>query len=71
MKNQIVRTMAHDLSNKLMIMEGYISLMLLDEAHRNTENVQKLAAAMESATSILTDFKSSDDYERLTKEDNQ
>jgi hypothetical protein len=58
-----VRKMTHDLSNKLMILEGYISLMQLDDKHINPNTIQKLADTLSSATGILTDFKLGKEHE--------
>jgi sensor histidine kinase regulating citrate/malate metabolism len=58
-----VRKMTHDLSNKLMILEGYISLMQLDDKHINPNTIQKLADTLTSATGILTDFKLDKEHE--------
>jgi sensor histidine kinase regulating citrate/malate metabolism len=57
-----LRKMTHDLSNKLMILEGYITLMQLDSKHISPDTIQKLADTLNSATGILTHFKSSEEY---------
>jgi hypothetical protein len=61
-----VQTMTHDLSNKLMILEGYVTLMQLDNKHMNPDTVQKLATILSSAIEILTHFKSSDEYDSFS-----
>jgi predicted lactoylglutathione lyase len=61
-KSEMARKFAHDLSNKLMIVDGYVSLMLLDEQNLTKENVQKVADNLARATQVLIDFKSSDFY---------
>jgi hypothetical protein len=60
-EKKVVQKMTHDLSNKLMILEGYISLMQLDDKHINPTTIQKLADTLTSATGILTDFKSGEE----------
>ena len=60
--------MTHDLSNIFMILEGYISLMQLDAKHIKPENIQKLSDTMENATIILSNFKSSDEYQLLSSD---
>jgi len=61
-KSEMARKFAHDLSNKLMIVDGYVSLMLLDEQNLTKENVQKVADKFSPCDSVLIDFKSSDFY---------
>jgi sensor histidine kinase regulating citrate/malate metabolism len=55
-----LQIMTHELSNKLMILEGYITLMQLDEKHINTATIQILAETLRSATETLSNFKSSE-----------
>lgn len=55
-----LQIMTHELSNKLMILEGYITLMQLDGKHINTGTIQILAETLSSATETLCNFKSSE-----------
>lgn len=57
-----VQTMTHDLSNKLMILEGYVTLMQLDSKHINPDTIQKLSNTLSNAMDILTHFKISEKY---------
>lgn len=58
-----VQTMAHDLSNKLMILEGYVTLMQLDKKHINPDTIQNLANILTNASDILMHFKSSEEFD--------
>ena len=62
-----VSNMTHDLSNKLMIIDGYISLMQIDKNNINDDTLQKLADTLACAIKVLIDFKASvivDDVEK-------
>ncbi len=61
-EKHLVQTMTHDLSNKLMILEGYVTLMQLDSKHINPDTIQKLANTLACATEILTHFKSNEKH---------
>ncbi|MGK0382605.1 MAG: sensor histidine kinase regulating citrate/malate metabolism [Flavobacteriales bacterium] len=61
-----VQTMTHDLSNKLMILEGYVTLMQLDKKHINPDTIQNLANILTNATDILIHFKLSEEYDSLS-----
>ena len=66
-----VQTMAHDLSNKLMILEGYVTLMQLDKKHINPDTIQKLANILANASDILIHFKSSEEYDSFSINNNK
>ena len=66
-----VQTMAHDLSNKLMILEGYVTLMQLDKKHINPDTIQKLANILANASDILMHFKSSEEYDSFSINNNK
>jgi hypothetical protein len=53
----LVKKMTHDLSNKLMIIEGYISLMQRDKNYITDENLQNIADTLATATDVLIKFK--------------
>jgi len=58
-----VQKMTHDLSNKLMILEGYVTLMQLDKKHINPDTIQNLANILTNASDILMNFRSSEEYD--------
>ena len=58
-----VLEMTHDLSNKLMILEGHVTLMGLDVDYITPENLQKLADTIASANQILREFKSNKQFQ--------
>lgn len=66
-----LQIMTHDLSNKLMILEGHVTLMQLNNKHINSDTIQKLADTLSSATEILTDFKSSEEIDLFSTENNK
>ena len=66
-----VNKLTHDLSNKLMILEGYISLMQLDMKHATSENVKKLADTLASTTQLLADFRSRQKQQTITLNKNE
>ena len=70
-EKNVVQTMTHDLSNKLMILEGYITLMQLDSRHINSSTLQKLSSTLNSATAILSQFKSSEEYNSFCANNNK
>ena len=61
-----VQKMTHDLSNKFMILEGYITLMQMDTKHISPETIQKLADTLAIATEILNRFKSNEEHKFLS-----
>ena len=66
-----VQKMTHDLSNKLMILEGYVTLMQLDKKHINPDTIQKLANILANASDILMHFKSSEEYDSFSINNNK
>jgi hypothetical protein len=60
-----VRKMTHALSNKLMIIDGYISLMQIDKDNINEDNLQKIADSVAAATAILIEFKDSNFFDNV------
>ena len=61
-----VQKMTHDLSNKFMILDGYITLMQMDTKHISPETIQKLADTLAIATEILNRFKSNEEHKFLS-----
>ncbi|MFT4941325.1 MAG: hypothetical protein ACI88A_004394 [Paraglaciecola sp.] len=60
MKNEILmKTFLHDLSNSLMILEGYISIMKFHPKHLTGENIEKMDHAVVAAGQMLKDIKQS------------